>query len=116
MQLQVTLLSCFLLSIADIAFLNDKLSPDLIVVSEGEQLRLLCTYCAISPNATSLSWYKEGVLIANSSRYALRNAELGIPVVEHTKDEGLYECIVKSKNQNISRFITLIVQKGKINL
>lgn len=106
----------FLLSIADIAFLNDKISPDFIVVSEAEQIRLRCTYCAISPNATSLSWYKEGVLIANSSRYVLRNAELDIPVAEHSKDEGLYECIVKSKNQNISRFITLIVQKGKINL
>lgn len=122
----LTILSCWcsrkllfylvFLSIADFAFLDDKISPDIIVASEGEQLRLRCTYCAVSPNATMLSWYKEGALIANNSRYVLRNAELGIPVVEHSKDEGLYECIVRSKNQNISRFITLIVQKGKINL
>lgn len=106
----------FFLSIADFAFLDDKISPDFIVASEGEQLRLRCTYCAVSPNATSLSWYKEGALIAGNSRYVLRNAALGIPAVEHSKDEGLYECIVRSKDQNISRFITLIVQKGEINL
>ncbi|XP_067049724.1 uncharacterized protein [Acropora muricata] len=101
--------------VADFAFLDDKISPDFIVASEGEQLRLRCTYCAVSPNATSLSWYKEGALIASNSRYVLRNAALGIPAVEHSKDEGLYECIVRSKNQNISRFITLIVQKDEIN-
>ena len=45
----------------------------------------------------------------------IQKDELGIPVVEHSRDEGLYECVVTSKNKNISRFLTVIVTKGGIN-
>ena len=90
------------------------MSPDLITVHEGEQLILRCAFCAVSLNATTLSWYKEGLLISNGSRHVIANDELGIPVVDHREDEGLYECTVTSRNHSISRYITVIVRKGEI--
>ena len=54
-------------------------------------------------------------MILNSSHYVITNHSevLGIPVVQHNKDEGLYKCVVNSKKQNISKFITVIVKKGR---
>ncbi|XP_068687057.1 neural cell adhesion molecule L1-like [Montipora foliosa] len=98
---------------ADLAFIKDKMSPDLITVYEGEQLILRCAFCAVSLNATTLSWYKEGLLISNGSRHVIANDELGIPVVDHREDEGLYECTVTSRNHSISRYITVIVRKDE---
>lgn len=79
---------------------------------EEGQLRLRCSYCAISRHNATLSWYKDGLLIYNDTHRAISKRELRVAVVEHRKDEGLYECVVRSNNQNISRFITVIVKKG----
>ena len=102
-------------SLGDIAFIKNKTSPNLITVHEGGQLILRCSYCTVSPLTASLSWHKEGLVISNDSRHVVQKDELGIPGVEHSRDEGLYECVVTSKNKNISRFITVIVTKGRIN-
>ena len=99
-------------SIGDIAFIRDKASPSLIIVHEGGQMRLGCSYCTVSATNATLSWYKDGLLICNDTRHVIFKDKLGVPVVDHTKDEGLYECAVRSKNQSISRFITVIVKKS----
>ena len=100
--------------LGDIAFIKNKTSPNLITVREGGQLTLRCSYCTVTSLTASLSWHKEGLVISNDSRHVIQKDKLGIPVVEHSRDEGLYECVVTSKNQNISRFITVIVMKGRI--
>ena len=93
----------------------DRTSPNLMKVNEGSQLKLQCTHCSVSPSEGAiLSWYKEGVEITNDTRHVIRKDELGIPVAKHLLDEGLYMCVVTFKKQNISRFMTVIVRKGKI--
>ena len=92
----------------------DRTSPNLMKVNEGCQLKLQCTYCSVSPSdGAILSWYKEGVEITNDTRHVIRKDELGIPVAKHLLDEGLYMCVVTFKKQNISRFMTVIVRRGK---
>lgn len=100
----------------EIAFIKDKTSPNLITGNEGRQLKLECNYCARSSVDTVLSWYKEGLPICNDTHHVINKNEVGVPVAEHSRDEGLYKCLVTSKNQNISKFITVIVKKGRIIL
>lgn len=99
-------------SLADIAFIKEKTSPNLITVYQGENLGLRCSYCVAPSKDTTLSWYKEGLMISNDTHHVIHKDELGIPVVEHSKDEGLYQCVVSSNSGKISRFITVIVKKG----
>ncbi|KAJ7323702.1 hypothetical protein OS493_031116 [Desmophyllum pertusum] len=101
-----------------VAFNEGETSPSLITVKEGGKLKLQCSYCVWPPKqAVSLSWYKEDRVILNSSHYVITNHSkvLGVPVVQHNKDEGLYKCVVNSEEQNISKFITVIVKKAESN-
>ena len=93
-------------------FFNEReTSPSLIKVKEGDILQLKCSYCVKSSKEdTILSWYKDGRVISNGIKN--HSAVLGVPVVQHNKDEGLYTCVVTYKEQNISKFITVIVNKG----
>ena len=101
-----------------VAFKEDKTSPSLITVKEGEHLKLQCSYCVkSSKQAVSLSWYKEDHVIHNGTHFVITNhgKDLGVPVVQQNKDEGLYKCEVNYEKQKTSKFITVIVTKGKLH-
>ena len=92
-------------------FNERETSPSLIKVKEGEELQLNCSYCVKSSKEdTTLSWYKDGYVISHGIKN--HSAVLGVPVVQHNRDEGLYKCVVTYKEQNISKVITVIVNKG----
>lgn len=92
-------------------FNERETSPSLIKVKEGEELQLNCSYCVKSSKEdTTLSWYKDGYVISHGIKN--HSAVLGVPVVQHNWDEGLYKCVVTYKEQNISKVITVIVNKG----
>ena len=94
-----------------VSFNERETSPSLIKVKEGEELRLKCSYCVNSSKEdATLSWYKDGHVIDHGIKN--HSAVLGVPVAQHNRDEGLYECLVTYKEQNISKFITVIVNKG----
>ena len=94
-----------------VCFNERETSPSLIKVKEGDKLQLKCSYCVKSSKEdTILSWYKDGHVISNGIKN--HSAVLGVSVVQHNKDEGLYSCVVTYKEQNISKFITVIVNKG----
>ena len=100
-----------------VAFNEDETSPSLITVKEEEQLKLQCSYCVkSSKQAVSLSWYKEDHVIHNGTHFVITNRrkDLGVAVARQNKDEGLYKCEVNYEKQRISKFITVIVTKGKL--
>ena len=104
-------------SFADVAFIKDRSSPNLVTVNEGDLLELQCNYCVVpSIDSAVLSWFKEDVKISNDSRHLMIGKnDLVTLKTEHSSDEGLFKCAVTFKKQNISRFITVIVNKGKLS-
>ena len=94
-----------------VRFNERETSPSLVKVKEGETLQLKCSYCVkSSKEGATLSWYKDGHLIGHGINN--QSAVLGVPMVLHNRDEGLYKCLVTYKKQNISKLITVIVNKG----
>ena len=57
-----------------------------------------------------MSWYKDGHVISHGIKN--HSNALGLPEVQHNRDEGLYKCVVSYKKQIISKLITVIVKKG----
>ncbi|XP_078379897.1 uncharacterized protein LOC144662821 isoform X2 [Oculina patagonica] len=97
-----------------VAFNEGESSPSLITVNDGGELKLKCSYCVKSSHqGASLAWYKDDHVMRN--KITNHSDVLGTPVVQHSKDEGLYKCVVSYKKQSISKLITVIVKKVEEN-
>ena len=97
-----------------VAFNEGETSPSLITAKEGDELKLQCNYCVKSSHqGATLSWYKEDHVIDNGIMN--HSTVFGIPMVQHSRDEGLYKCVVTCNKQSISKHITVIVKKGNFH-
>lgn len=94
-----------------VAFIEGETSPSLIKAQEGGELKLKCSYCVKSSyQGARLSWYKQNHVIRNG--ITNHSTVFDVAKVQHTRDEGLYKCVVTYNKRNISKLITVIVKKG----